>query len=413
MTEPVQTEITPTIARDLRWRWVVVGMLFLSTFLNYLDRQTLSVLMPTIKGEFGIDDQGYSLLVNAFLVPYIIAYVLGGRLVDAIGHRVALGWFVGIWSVAGICTGLAQTLGQLTICRAVLGAAEPGNYPAALQGATTWFPARMRGLATGIYQAGSATAAVIAAPLVAAITLWWGWRMAFLIPGVLGLVWVLVWWTTSRAPSAAYAAQIDVAAPTPPVAWSKLWRDRCLWGVLLARLITDQVWYFCLFWMPGYLQEHQHLSLTQAALVVWLPFLCGDLGGLAAGAVSDRLVAGGRSPWQARRLVLSVSAIGTAAVLLIPAIPGAVVAVAAFCVVALVCQVWLFTTTTLIADVFPRENVGSVLGIAGACGAIGGLISNTLIGASVGTLGYTPVFVILACLHPVAAVILRLLVRRD
>jgi ACS family hexuronate transporter-like MFS transporter len=399
---------------DHRWRWVILGLLFVSTFLNYFDRQTLSVLKPTIKAEFGLNDAGYANIVTAFLVTYIIAYTLGGRFVDRVGSRIALTLFVGTWSLANVCTGLSNTLGQLTACRVVLGAAEPGNYPAALRAAATWFPAPLRGFATSFYQAGSATAAVLALPLIALMATHWGWRTAFVLPGVLGLVWAVAWWMIYRSPSAAYAAEVSGGQPDVEcLPWSVLLRNRNLWGIVLARLVSDQVWYFCLFWMPGYLQENLHLSLMTAGLIGWIPFLCADLGGVGSGLVSDRLVRGGRSPAQARKLVLLGAACLAPLVAIVPFTTSVPLALAAFCVVATVCQVWLFNITTLVADVFPRTSVASVLGVSGSFGALGGLINSQLIGHVVDSLGFKPVFLVLAVLHLLASVVLLKLVSSD
>ena len=393
------------------WRWVILGMLFISTFLNYLDRQTLSVLKPAIKAEFGLDDSGYANIVMAFLVTYMFAYTLGGRLVDWVGSRISLTLFVGTWSLASLGTGLSQTLGQLTACRVVLGAAEPGNYPAALRAATTWFPAKLRGFAASFYQAGSATAAVLAMPIIALVATRWGWRATFVIPGVLGLVWAAAWWAIYRSPSPAYAAEVAARrAEAPRIPWARLLRHRNLWGIVLARMVSDQVWYFCLFWMPGYFQENLRLSLLLAGLIGWIPFLCADLGGIGSGLLSDRLVARGRQPWQARKLILAGAACFAPVAAVIPFAPHLVVAVAGFCVVATVCQVWLFNITTLVSDVFPRTSVASVLGISGSFGAFGGLVSNKLIGTFVGSLGFTPVLLALAGLHLIAAAIVMKLV---
>ena len=391
---------------DLTRRWVIIGMLCLSTFLNYFDRQTLSILKPTLKDEFGFDDNGYANIVSAFMVTYVIAYALSGRLVDWVGSRISLTLFVGVWSTANLLTGFAQTMGQLLACRAVLGAAEPGNYPAALRATATWFPAHLRGLAASIYQSGSATAAVIALPIVAFVAATWGWRMAFVVPGIAGLVWAFAWWRIYRAPSLEYAPpdpQAEVARPS----WGQLIRRPQLWGIVLARLVSDQVWYFCLFWMPGYLQENLHLTLVQAGLIGWVPFLIADLSGVASGFVSDRLVRRGLTPGQARLRVLTVMAFLAPCAMAVPFAHNVAVVIGLFCVVAAVCQVWLFTVTTLVADIFPRTSVASVLGIAGSFGALGGLLSSKLIGTFVGTLGFTPVFLALGCFHLVAAAILR------
>ena len=400
--------LTPPAPRhgDLTRRWVIIGMLFLSTFLNYFDRQTLSILKPTLKGEFGFDDNGYANIVSAFMITYVIAYTLSGRLVDWVGSRISLTLFVSVWSIANLLTGFTQTMGQLMACRSLLGAAEPGNYPAALRATATWFPAHLRGVAASIYQSGSATAAVIALPVVAFVAATWGWRTAFVVPGIVGLGWALAWWYVYRAPSAEYAPY-DPASEEPRAPWAQLLRRRELWGVVLARLVSDQVWYFCLFWMPGYLQENLNLTLVQAGLIGWVPFLVADVGGIASGFVSDRLVRRGMSPGRARLRLLTVVALFAPCAMLIPFSHHVAVVIGLFCVVAAVCQIWLFNVTTLVADIIPRTSVASVLGIAGSFGALGGLLSSKLIGMFVGSLGFTPVFLALGCFHLVAAAMLQ------
>ena len=386
-------------------------MLMVSTFLNYFDRQALSVLKPVIKGEFGLDDSGYAHIVTGFLLTYMVFYAVSGKIVEWLGSRISMSLFVSVWSLANLLTGLSQTVGQLFACRIVLGAAEPGNYPAALRATTTWFPSKLRGLACGIYQAGSATAAVVAMPVIALLASYWGWRATFVIPGVLGLLWVVGWWFIYRAPSPEYRPQADIDGG-PRIPWLQLLKNRNLWGITLARLISDQVWYFCLFWMPGYLQENLHLSLVQAGLIGWLPFLFADSAGITSGIVSDRFIARGSPPWKARRRVLIVAALFGPVAAIIPFSPNVAVAVAAMSVVAAVCQVWLFSMTTLISDVFPRTSVASVLGISGAFGAFGGMLSSQIIGAFVGRLGFMPIFFGLAFLHLIASGVIMLFIRR-
>lgn len=382
-------------------------MLFLSTFLNYFDRQTLSILKPTIKTEFGLDDNGYANVVSAFMVTYVLAYALAGRFVDRVGSRFALTLFVGLWSLANVCAGFTQTVLQLVACRAVLGLAEPGNYPAALRTATCWFPANLRGTATGLYQAGSATAAVCAVPIVAFIATQWGWRIAFIVPGLIGLLWAGIWWLFYREPTYLPA----VPPPASGESWASLFRSRQVWGIVIARLVSDQVWYFCLFWMPGYLQENLHLSLPVVGLVGWLPFLFADLGGVGSGLISDQLVKRGWAPAAARRHILLVTACLAPAVALVPLVSQPGIVIALFSLIAIVCQIWLFNITTLVADTFPTNRVGSVLGIAGSFGALGGLVSTQLIGLGVTSFGFTPVFFTLGFFHLIAAGILERLTR--
>jgi MFS transporter, ACS family, hexuronate transporter len=418
MSSPGEKLTAPLRARPLRspWRgelgrrWVIAVLLFGSTFLNYFDRQTLSVLKPTLKAAFSLDDNGYATVVSGFMITYMFAYALGGRLVDRIGSRASMALFVGVWSAAGLLTGLSQTFGQLIACRVLLGAAEPGNFPAALRATTTWFPAKIRGLGASIYQSGSATASVLAPPLIALVGSIWGWRTAFAVPGVLGLVWVIAWLSVYRSPSKVYARHCRYHE-MPGVSWLKLLTDRNVLAIVLARLISDQVWYFCMFWMVGYMQENLHLTLAQVGYVGWVPYLCGDIAGVTSGFLSDRMVRNGLAPWQARVRILKVTAFLTLSAILVPTVPNVVVAMGAFCLIVVASQVWLFNLTTLVSDTFPRTWVASVLGISGSFGALGGLMSTKAIGMLVGAIGFGPVFWVLGFLHLAAALVIRKLLR--
>jgi MFS transporter, ACS family, hexuronate transporter len=389
----------------LTWRWLVVTLLIVSTFLNYFDRQILSVLKTTLKQEFQLTDTHYSLLITAFMLPYVIMYPIGGRLVDRFGPRWCMAAFVTVWSAATLGTGFATTFAGLVALRAVLGAAEPGNYPAALRTCTVLFSPAQRGLPISLFSAGSAVGAIAAPPLIAWIAVAHGWRWAFAVPAVIGFLWVATWLATTRSRSdrSVRLTGRETPEPTP---LSTVMRDTNLWRLIVARLVSDPVWYFYLFWLPGYLQEAQGLTLRQLGWVAWVPFLVADIGGIGAAHVSDRLVRRGWSAHRARKRVLTVAAfaapIGAFTVNF-----GVVGTIAIFSLVAVVCTTWLFTQTALLADVAPREAVASVHGISGAFGALGGLLFNAAIGPVVDAFGYSPVFFAAGGMHLVAALVLR------
>jgi ACS family hexuronate transporter-like MFS transporter len=389
----------------ISWRWLVVALLVVSTFLNYFDRQILSVLKTTLKQEFSLTDTHYSLLITAFMLPYVLMYPIGGWLVDRFGPRWCMVGFVAVWSSATLGMGFAGTFAALVVLRAVLGAAEPGNYPAALRTCTVLFPPAQRGLPISLFSAGSAVGAIVAPPLIAWVTVVYGWRWAFTLPAVIGFVWVVAWLAATRRKMGQSALLIGrdavVAAPLGPVL-----RSPNIWRLILARLVSDPVWYFYLFWLPGYLQEAQKLTLKQIGWVAWVPFLVADVGGIAAAHVSDRLVRRGWPADRARKTVLTAAAL-VAPVGIFTTYFGVAGAIVIFSLVAVVCTTWLFNQTALLADVAPRESVASVHGISGACGALGGLIFNAVIGPVVDAFGYTPVFVVAGGLHLTAAFILR------
>lgn len=384
----------------------MLAMLFFASFLNYFDRQTLSVLKPAIKAEFGLTDAHYSVLVTAFMAPYIVMYILGGRLVDRVGARFSMALFVGVWSLATAATGFVRSIGQLGACRFVLGVAEPGNWSGGVRALATLFSAGERGFAISVIQAGSAIGSMVAPPLIAFMALRYGWRSAFWIPGVLGLLWVGAWYACYRPADDAVPAD-QPAAPR----WRELMRRREFWGLVLARGVSDPVWYFYLFWVPGYLQEKVGLSLAAAGAVGWIPFLFADVWGIGSSALADKFVRHGTPPVVARKRVLFAMACVGPLGALAPHLASVPAILAIFSLACAMCLTWTFNTSTVVTDIFPRNATGSVIGVMGAAGATGGLLFNAYIGGVVDRVGYGPVFAVTGLLHPLAAIILAALLR--
>jgi ACS family hexuronate transporter-like MFS transporter len=397
-----------------RRRWLILALLFGAMVLNYVDRQIVSVLKPTLKETFAIDDRGYALLVNVFLVCYASMYAAAGWLVDRFGAGRMMLVGVITWSAACIGAGLTRTFGQLALMRGVLGIAEPIAFPAQLRTVTIWFPAALRATANSLCAAGSTIGAIIAAPLVAGLAVTLDWHAAFLVPGALGLAIAVIWWFIYRDPPRAIGeAAADATESGTAFSWRQLWRTRSLWGILLARFISDPVWYFCLFWLPGYLQERSGLTVAQTGFYGWIPFLVADLGGVGSSMFSDRLVKRGVMPLRARKLTLLGAALIAPVCALTPHVPGAAGTLAIFSVVGAVCLTWLFNLGVVVAEAFPAANVGSVWGIAGASGALGAMLFNACVGEVFTTFGGGRVFAAMALLHPIAALVLWRIVRQE
>ncbi|HUR56688.1 MAG TPA: MFS transporter [Opitutaceae bacterium] len=398
-----------------RRRWLILALIFAAIVLNYVDRQILSILKPDLKVHFGFDDRGYALLVNVFTVGYAAMYPVAGWLVDRFGARSVM--LLGIlgWSTACIGAGLTRTLGQFAFCRGVLGLTEPTAFPSQLKVVTTWFPGRLRATANSASVAGGTFGAVIAPPLVAWLALSFNWQVAFVVPGVLGLVVALLWATFYRDPPPEIMAEATATAggDRTPFTWPQLWGTRTLWGILLIRFISDPVWYFCLFWLPGYLRENSGLTLKQVGLVGWIPFLAADLGGIASAAWSDRMVARGAAPLLARKRMLTAVAIFAPLCVLTPHLPHPAATLVIFSLVAAACLSWLFSLSVVIAETFPTRNVASVLGIAGGCGAAGAVVFNTYVGEMMTNFGPARVFAAMALLHPIAAVVLWTMTKKE
>jgi MFS transporter, ACS family, hexuronate transporter len=406
--------LTPWLTPERR-RWLILCVVFIAIVLNYVDRQIVSILKPDLKKEFGLDDSGYATLVNVFLLCYASAYAPAGWLVDRFGAgRMMLLGMIG-WSAACLGAGFSKTFGQLAMFRGALGIAEPTTFPSQLRIVTIWFPPKLRATANSICSSGGTIGAIVATPLIAWLAVQFNWHAAFIVPGVLGLLLVLVWRMVYRDPPQGFVAGETSTATRRETAftWPQLWRTRSLWGILLVRFVSDPVWYFCLFWLPGYLRENSGLTLAQIGMVGWIPFLAADLGGIGSSAASDRLVRRGHAPLKARKMILIGAALLAPVCALTPHFPQPVATLAIFSIVAAVCLTWLFNLGVVVADAFPAANVGSVWGIAGAFGACGGMVFNKFVGDLMGKFGSEQIFMVLAVLHPLAAIILTTTVRKE
>jgi len=401
-----------------RLRWGIVGLLFLATAINYIDRQTLSVLSPVLRKELGLSEADYSNIVSAFLLSYLVMYTVSGRLIDRFGARFGATACVLWWSLATMLTAVAKGPFSLGAFRFLLGIGEPGVFPAGLKVCGEWFPRRMRALATGIFSSGVSIGAIVATPLVAWLALTWGWRAAFMAPGLVGLLWVPLWLWIYRSPEKHPAltqeerAMLAEEAPVgecPP--WKSLLRQRKVWGLVLPRFASDPVWYFYLFWLPDYFQRIRHLSLSEIAIYGWVPFLFADLGNVAGGAISDGLIRRGWSTPRARFAVLAMVGVLAPFGALVGTIQSTAGAIAITCLITFLCQAWSTNIATLAADLSDRSETGTVMGMMGTAGGLGGMLFAQMLGFTITAFGYSSAFCLAAILHPLAAFSLLLLLR--
>lgn len=390
----------PTLGRR---SWLLLALLFGIGLLNYLDRQTLSILKATLKLELELTDTHYSWLLTAFMGPYVVFYILGGRLVDRLGTRVSLSLFTGLWSIANVLSGLAQTFGQLAACRALLGAAEPGAFPAITRVMMTWFPKERRAFAWSLLSPSLTVGAILAPPLVAQISLQWSWHMAFIVPGIVGIGLATAWYVSDRNPPN-FPVETESPTVTPPL--KTILQDNRVWLLLAVRAMTDPVWYFHLSWLPGYLQERLGLTLSQLGWLGPIPSILGSLAVVVAGWTADRYVRRGISPVRVRIVMFAVMAVMAPVGAFTTFATNITAALVMISLVAMVCQIWFFGQSMLVADIFPKNSAATIAGLLGATGATGGLIINALAGPLIDRAGYILVFVGLACLHPLAAILL-------
>jgi ACS family hexuronate transporter-like MFS transporter len=402
-------------------RWVIAAWLTLSTILNLMDRQSLSILAPLLRDKFHLTVQDYAHVVTAFLVSYTVMYAVGGRFVDWIGERIGMAACIVWWSVFTMLTALVQGVHSLALVRFMLGLGEPANYPAALRATTIWFPKSERGLPIALFSSGSAIGNVLAPPVIAAITIAFGWRAAFVLPGLLGFVWVTVWLMIYRAPESFPGAHLEnpralkdefsCGRHSIGSSWFGLLKQRNVLALVVSRFISDPVWYFYIFWIPEYLKREHGFSLTDIGLYAWIPFVAGAAGGMTAGWTSDVLIARGISPVKARTRVLYIAAALAPLGMLTSKVHSAATAILLISVMAFVVYCWFINTAAIIPDVVPENVVGSVLGFMGTAGGAAGAVFSLLLGHLLARYSYGPAFVIAGSMHLLAALVLRSLMR--
>lgn len=401
-------------------RWYIAGLLFAATVINYINRQTMSIVAPVLTKELHVTPIAYSEIVQAFLIAYTVMYLGSGFLVDRWGTRNSLAIFMAWWSLANMAHALARSVLGLGICRFLLGVGEPGNFMAALKATSEWYPSKEKGLVNGLVNAGASVGAIVATPLVVWITLQHGWRASFVVTGAFGFFWMAGWLWLYRTPEThpyitpaelAYIRE-DSGTVTSQVRIGTLdlLRMRQTWGLLLARFISDPVWWFYLFWLPKYLFDQRGFTLVQVGMFAWVPYLCADLGSVAGGLVSGYLIPRSSSVLRARLNTMLPCALVMPLSILIALTPSSTVAVMLICLVTFSHMAWKTALMTITNDFYPKHVVGSVSGIIAFGSGFGGTLFTSLTGFVVQHFSYTWIFVVMGFLHPIAYILARSLV---
>ena len=392
-------------------RWYIAGMLCLASTLNYLDRQTLSVLADTIQKELHLSTIDYSRITSSFLISYAVMYAVSGKLIDVFGTRLGFITFASGWSFVNVLHALARTGLQLRLCRFLLGAAEPANFPAGVKAVSEWFPMHERALAAGIFNAGTALGSAMAVPLVSWIALTCGWRYAFVITGAMGFIWVLAWARMyhlprehSRLSDAEKKLILGERAnddDAGSVSIGRLIKMREAWGCILARVLTDPISYFLFFWTPKYFQQERGFALADVGLYVWIPYVALTAGNVSSGAIPRYLISCGWSINRARKgTMLVVSCLMPVFCLLVTRVGSPALAIVVMTAIMFGHAAW--GNITLPAEVFPKQVVGTVSGLGGAFGAVAGAITQLYIGWAVQNLSFAPVFAACAVMYLLA-----------
>lgn len=401
-----------------RRRWGVVALLFAATVINYIDRQMIGILKPTLSAEFGWSEGDYADIVFFFTVAYAIGYVSFGRIVDKVGTRIGYAVAFVIWQGAHIAHGLASGVTQFAMARFALGIGESGSFPSAIKAVTEWFPARERALAIGIFNAGANVGAVVTPLLVPFLVVTVGWRMAFVVTGVASLVWLAAWWALYRRPRETAAVAPDELAwieqdPPEPVAtvpWTRVLLTRETWAYALGRFCIDPIWWFFLFWLPGYLGERYGLDLKSFGPPLVAIYLISDLGSVAGGWLSSRLLHRGWGVNAARKVTMALAAVAVLPVLFAQGIDNLWLAVLVIGIATAAHQAFSANLYAIPTDMFPLAAVGSVIGIGGTAGAVGGMVMAKYAGFVLDRIGsYVPLFAVAGSAYLVALLLIHLL----
>jgi ACS family hexuronate transporter-like MFS transporter len=426
------------------FRWMICVLLLFAAIINYVDRQVIGILKPTLMQTFGwSDERVYSSIVFCFQLAYALGFVFAGRVMDGIGVRRGFALSVTVWSIAAMAHGLAGRVTTwtlpvlnldaqsgfaivtltgaavgLALARFALGLGEAGAFPASIKTVADWFPKKERALATGIFNSGTNVGALVAPMVVPWIALTWGWQWAFILTGALGFLWVALWLLMYREPDRhprlqpAELAYIRSDPPDPEVKipWRKLLPHRQTWAFALGKFLTDPVWWLYLFWIPDFLHRKHGLDLKTIGLPLVVIYIVADVGSIGGGWLSGRFLKWGWSHHRARKTAMLICALAAVTVIFAANVSHLWVAVALISVAAAAHQGWSANLFTLASDMFPRKAVGSVVGIGGTSGALGGMFIAMLVGAILQATGsYVIVFILAGSTYLTALLIIHFL----
>ena len=393
------------------WSWVVLLMVFIATGLNFLDRQVLSIVIIRIQDEFGMTSVQYGVINTSFLIGYGLMFTIAGRLIDKAGSKKGLAVSVAVWSVANCFHGFVSGFHQLVASRFLLGLGEGGCFPGAAKAVSEWFRLEKRALANGVAIGGAAIGAVIAPPLTIFLSSAYGWRWSFVVPGLIGLVWVVVWLMLPKPPKTESMSEPHNAARNTLPFLTILRNSQALTFIAI-RFLLDPVVYFIMFWVPKYLNEERNVSFERIGEVFWIPFLALGISNIAGGWFSDKLVRADFTINNARKTVMGIAAGTTLFVFFIPSVSTPELAVALMALFMFAHGFWITNYITSIADIFGTKGTATVVGLSGTAGTLSSLLINPIIGSIVQDYSYRPLWIVSGFLYPLAFLLLLIFVPR-
>jgi ACS family hexuronate transporter-like MFS transporter len=408
----------PDTQRPGRVRWVICWLLFAATALNYIDRQIIAILQPELAQQFSWTETDYANIVFSFQLAYALGYLAFGKLIDRMGARIGYTLAVSFWTVAHVAHAWAGSLLDFLVVRFAVGLGESGNFPAGLKAVAEWFPKKERAFAIGVFNAGTNVGAIITPLIVPVITIKLGWRAAFLITGGFTVVWLVLWLAIYRAPrlhprvGRAELTLIESDPADPPVAvpWLSLLKVRETWAYATAKFLIDPIWWMYLFWLPDFLVKRHHLDLKTFGMPLVAIYLMADVGSVAGGFVSSRLIRAGFTVNAARKWTMLGCAVLVTPIVAASYVESVWAAVAIIGLAAAAHQGFSCNLFAFPSDVFPRQTVGSLVGIGGTAGAIGGMLLAKYAGWVLDRFGsFTPIFVLAGLTYALALLVVHIL----
>ena len=400
-----------------RFRWVICALLFFATVIAYVDRGVLSFLEKMLEGIIGWNSQQYSYMTAGFQAAYAIGLLCAGRVTDRLGTRKAFAYAILLWSVAAMLPGAAVSPLTFGIALFLLGLGEAANFPACIKTVAEWFPKKERALATGIFNSGSNLGAMAVPALVPFLNAWLGWRGAFVITGASGFVWLLFWLWLYRKPAehpSVSPEELALIQSDPPdkdsgkMSWARLFPLRETWAFAAAKFFTDPVWWFYLFWLPRYVTERYNLTLSKTSAPILTVYAMSSIGSVAGGWLSGSMIKRGKSVNVARKTAMGICALAVVPVIYAPYAHSLWLMVLLVGLAMAAHQGWSANAFTLTSDLFPRAAVGSVVGIGGMVGAVGGVLMQLAAGA-IAQYTYLPLFIFCGSAYIIALAIVNLL----
>ena len=401
-----------------RVRWTICAMLFVATSINYMDRQVIGLLKPTLQQNIGLTEVNYGYIIAAFQLAYAIGLISAGRLVDRLGSRIGYALFMGVWSLATIAHALAGSAFGFGVARFFLGLGEAGNFPAALKTVANWFPQRERSLATGILNAGTNVGAILAPATVPWITIHYGWRTAFVVTGLLGIPWIVWWFRKYRDPSEhpmltsgellhiRSGAQDQIETQIP---WFRLLSYRQTWAFAIAKFLTDPIWWFYLFWLPSFFHSRFNLDLSHLGLPLIIVYNVSVIGSIVGGWL-PALFRFSANPARARLTAMFICACLVLPIFRAGQLKSEWAAVALLSLAVAAHQGWAANLFTIPSDMFPPSAVGAVVGIGGMLGSVGAVLFSVTVGKVLQlTQSYVTLFAVAATAYLIAMAVIRIL----